>query len=70
MKCDSRTIGREYSEEFDEVTADLNEFKLEEIERSPNVWQNTIFWNSFILIWFALVALTLTTLHHSFSGML
>ena len=31
MKCDSRTIGREHSEEFDEVTADLNEFKLEEI---------------------------------------
>ena len=30
MKCDSRTIGREHSEEFDDVTADLNElFKLE-----------------------------------------
>ena len=31
MKCDSRTIGREHSEEFDKVTADLNEFKLEKI---------------------------------------
>ena len=26
MKCDSRTIGREHSEEFYEVTADLNEY--------------------------------------------
>ena len=31
MKCDSRTIVREYLEEFDEVTADLNECELEEI---------------------------------------
>ena len=30
MKCDSRTIGREHSEKFDDVTADLNKlFKLE-----------------------------------------
>ena len=36
MKCDSRTIGREHSEEFDEVTADLNEFKLEEIMKHSN----------------------------------
>ena len=26
MKCDSRTIWREHSEEFYEVTADLNEY--------------------------------------------
>ena len=31
MKCDSRTIVREHSEKFEEVTADLNEFELEEI---------------------------------------
>ena len=39
MKCDSRTIGREHSEEFDDVTADLNEFhmfKLEEIMKHSN----------------------------------
>ena len=36
MKCDSGTIGREHSEEFDEVTADLNEFKLEEIMKHLN----------------------------------
>ena len=36
MKCDSRTIGREHSEEFEEVTADLNEFKLEEIMKHLN----------------------------------
>ena len=36
MKCDSRTIGREHSEEFYEVTADLNEFKLEEIMKHLN----------------------------------
>ena len=31
MKCDSRTIAHKHSEAFDEVTADLNESKLEEI---------------------------------------
>ena len=36
MKCDSRTIGREHSKEFDEVTADLNEYKLEEIRKHLN----------------------------------
>ena len=36
MKCDSRTIGRNHSEEFDEVTADLNESKLEEIMKHLN----------------------------------
>ena len=36
MKFDSRTIGREHSKEFDEVTADLNEFKLEEIMKHLN----------------------------------
>ena len=36
MKCDSRTIGRNHSEEFDEVTADLNESKLEEMMKHLN----------------------------------
>ena len=36
MKCDSRAIGREHSDEFDEVTADLNEFKVEEIMKHLN----------------------------------
>ena len=36
MKCDSRTIGREHSEAFDEVTADLRECKMEEIIKHLN----------------------------------
>ena len=36
MKCDSRAIGCKHSEEFDEVTTDLNEFKLEEIMKHLN----------------------------------
>ena len=36
MKCCSRTIVRKHSGEFDEVTANLNEFDLEGIMKHLN----------------------------------
>ena len=41
MKCDSRTIGREHSEEFDDVTADLNDFNMFKLEGNYETFKQT-----------------------------